>query len=659
MRWYCPTTCKLLASLTAVGFACYSSAQTPISLQGFKIEKPPVIDGTVDEAAEWKDVPSIQGLYDGQDGKRSSDDGKFWLAYDNEYIYFAAKLHDTRPETIRATHYETNVDLVGDDAIDLSLDVTGLQREWATFSINPKGATTLRLPGGRAAKREWMGEFLAKARITSDGWECEARIPWKILSLPAPGARDMRFQLGRYMPRLQRFYGIEYHEGSHPELLPYWRAVVVPRSNRTQTLKLLPFAYGGYDRKTGYIANSGLDFKTTFGEGVTVVGTVNPDFRNIENSILSLGFSRYERLADETRPFFQEGANYMPFGIFASQRIRNFDAGLNMYGKATDRASFSFLDTADFGKENATVANVLVKTDQRTSFAVGTALLSEPGVHNEAAKFSLSRSLGNYYVSASGSQTDDNSIGKGHQFSASGSYYRKGLNAYMNVSETSRKYRPRLGYVPAVDTKGISGGINNYFQPNRGSFLNYYYGIGFGKSWHLDDTPFTSRISGNLGMTLRNGLSLSYFGDASTFEQDKDFSHSFSVAYPQSDPYHYFSLSYGWGRAANTMFKDISLNAVYRVTRDLQFDISHQIYVFGGYDDQTIFSGSYDFHHNRSLSMRVVRHSGQINPYLAFRQSGNRGTEYYMIVGDPNASTFHPALVLKVVVPVEIKLGKR
>jgi hypothetical protein len=53
---------------------------------------------------------------------------------------------------------------------------------------------------------------------------------------------------------------------------------------------------------------------------------------------------------------------------------------------------------------------------------------------------------------------------------------------------------------------------------------------------------------------------------------------------------------------------------------------------------------------------RVVYQSRQTNGYLAFRRSGNRGTEYYLILGDPNAPRFRSSFLLKVVTPFDLAL---
>ena len=71
-----------------------------------------------------------------------------------------------------------------------------------------------------------------------------------------------------------------------------------------------------------------------------------------------------------------------------------------------------------------------------------------------------------------------------------------------------------------------------------------------------------------------------------------------------------------------------------------------------------IFSANYDLGKDRYLSGRLVRSDNDTNFYIALRQSGNLGTEYFLILGDPNAQRFRSSLILKVTVPFEIPLGK-
>lgn len=57
----------------------------------------------------------------------------------------------------------------------------------------------------------------------------------------------------------------------------------------------------------------------------------------------------------------------------------------------------------------------------------------------------------------------------------------------------------------------------------------------------------------------------------------------------------------------------------------------------------------------RAVAARFVQRDSDVSFYLAFRQSGNTGNEYYLIVGDPNSDTFRPSIILKAVFPLEFR----
>ena len=69
-------------------------------------------------------------------------------------------------------------------------------------------------------------------------------------------------------------------------------------------------------------------------------------------------------------------------------------------------------------------------------------------------------------------------------------------------------------------------------------------------------------------------------------------------------------------------------------------------------------SGSLDFTRDRSVSGRIVKISSDVNGYLIFRQSGYRGLECFVILGDPNAFRFRESVLIKVGYPLEIILHR-
>jgi hypothetical protein len=58
------------------------------------------------------------------------------------------------------------------------------------------------------------------------------------------------------------------------------------------------------------------------------------------------------------------------------------------------------------------------------------------------------------------------------------------------------------------------------------------------------------------------------------------------------------------------------------------------------------------------ISGRIVGQCGHTGSNLAFRRSGNRGAEYYVILGDPNAARFRGSFLLKVVTPFDVGLQR-
>jgi hypothetical protein len=129
------------------------------------------------------------------------------------------------------------------------------------------------------------------------------------------------------MARTQRTYGWVY-TGGQPQRMGTWQNVEIPKPAFRRTLKLLPYTYLGREHDGDLIFNSGLDLKTSLTPTIELVGTVNPDFRNIENDILSLDFllSACRTTCGPSLPKEATGA------LFNSPRIGAFDAGLNTCG---------------------------------------------------------------------------------------------------------------------------------------------------------------------------------------------------------------------------------------------------------------------------------------------------------------------------------------
>ena len=628
---------------------------------GGHLDRPPTLDGKVEDD-EYRDAIHFDGLIDGETGGEAPEGGRFYLGYDARFVYFAARLVDRQPSSIQATEFRTNVSLEGNDTVTLRLDPFGTLSDFNGFTMNARGATNLDIAGGRAAKREWLGDIAAKGRVTADGWEVEARIPWSVMRLPRKGAHDLRFNVFRDHRRLQRFYTWANTRNGLVQNNGRWKAVDLPAA-QPPMLMALPYAYGGLDEKKGLVANAGVDLRYPLTPDFDLVGTISPDFRNVERGVLSLDFSYFERLADETRPFFLEGNGF--FGqydnsrIFASQRIGTFDFGAKGFGKLGSGTDVGVLATEDFGHEDAVVARVRHQVDARSGWVAQYAGTGREGKRNDAFSGEAFRGVGSWNFGASASGTLDDDVAAGHRGGLNARYQYGRTFGNLRYSEVTSSFLPRLGFAPETDVRGFTSYVSQHWAaPKRGlidygteGYFAYQRSYDLKRSFHEEAGFFP-------GITLAGGLHLGlnldysrYFGGAG------DQTYGVSVNRPEGDPYRHWNVAYEAGTRSGQPYRNASAGVAYRPLPTLQLNGTIQDTTYtGDQRTQTILSANYDLDQYHSVGGRTIQGPNVSNFYVSFRQSGNRGAEYYLILGDPNAAHFRTSVILKAVFPVSAKL---
>lgn len=647
---------RLFLCFGALALACLTLAQQN-RYSGKLLDPPPVIDGNVTDD-EWKDVPSSTGGYDEQTGAPDPHGSQYWIAYDKSYIYVAGRFKEPDPKLIQATEYRQNVSLEGNDRFIVAIDPFSTLSDTSQFEVSPRGGTNIRISGGRAAKREWLGEFLAKARVTPEGWEVEARIPWSILRLPPAGPRDLRVTFGRVVNRTGRAYLADDLSGGKSRNFGVWENVDVPAASTRKSLKLLPYAYGGADND-GHIANAGLDFKYPVTSEIDLVGSINPDFRNIENQVLSLDFSYFERLAGESRPFFLEGSNYFQTSqdspLFASQRIRGFDVGVKAYGKLTENSTIAVLNTHDFGNQNNFVGAFNYNFSKDTNARVAMTDLESDAVTNRASFLSFNHQMGPLSVFGQHMLTSDSAQGDGHRYNTGLVLQQNGLTSVLEYIEISPKFLPRLGFAPERDLKGVNA-YGEYNRPVKsGGLMEIGGAVSVNDTVKFDGSKYRRSVDANGSLTWRDGTDFDFGVTYREFQGFVDKYLFLSLEKPRGDPYRHWQFDVVAGDIAGHSYRSISPAINYRPKQNLQLNLRYQRVDHFDVREQTILSGIYDLNASDAISGRAIRTGGDTNFYLAFRRTGNRGNEYFLILGDPNARTFRTSLVLKAVFPIELK----
>ena len=128
------------APSTAQNSPAAKSPRERPELHAFRVAHPPVIDGALDDEA-WTQ-PAMETTewlsYNPLNGDRIPQQTHVWIAYDDNYFYFAFKCDDPEPARIK-TSIARRDSVWNDDWVGLSLDALGTGQLSYHMMVNPSG----------------------------------------------------------------------------------------------------------------------------------------------------------------------------------------------------------------------------------------------------------------------------------------------------------------------------------------------------------------------------------------------------------------------------------------------------------------------------------------------------------------------------------------
>ena len=622
-------------------------------LPALKVEQPPTIDGVLDDAC-WQDAPQAAGFTDERTEKPAKNQSIGRLVYTDNAIYVGLHLYDDMPDKIVARQTKDQTRIRGEDSVSFSLDPfhTHQFSDRNFFIVNPLGTKYAHLATGRAEKSEWIGLWKAAAQIVDDGWIVEMEIPWQMLDYP-----DTKepIWMGINIDRLQQRTGEkswwcnlgvnEFRENDG-----HWIDVLPPP--RKRELKLLPYLIGGINEtetdKREYTARAGADLRYEITPQLRLIGTANPDFENIEQAVEGIDFSYGERYVPDRRPFFSEGGNVYRLGqLFHSRRIMDMDGGLKIFGKIGKNTSVGTLGTYHRNNQNiilqasqpltatSNVSAAFLSHHQREAEVNNVGYLSGDVRHG---KLSVGSTLVQTWADESDGRRGFVSVGY------NGSLFQPYLSAFF----VDPDFVNRLGYHPFTGYRGIGLGsfIRNEWREGlirsarlsvEGQASNTYEGEVFRR-----DLSISSLILTHSDYALAAGWR------GGQFEEFNDSVFSIGLRARASDRFNNIGITYNWGEQAGERIHrisgDLNLRA-YRFTAG--FSSRVQWHFERRY--QQILTLTYDFNPALSLGSRLIWQVEGVNIYFALRRSGYAGTDFFVILGDPNALEFKQRLVAKVI----------
>ncbi len=664
----------LLFPLPISHAAAPDEEEGPPHLPAARIDVPPVIDGLLDDPC-WQQAAHVEDFWRKYVDAAELQATEAWICHDERAIYAAFRAYDTDPSAVVGRQKKRQGSMRRDDWVQVCLDVEDAGRNEYSFRVNAAGVQYDDVPGGTSEKIEWKGDWRAASRIDGQGWTAEIEIPFAILRYPE-GQDCFRFYLERHIGREQDHcvWPKCYAQISDRDLCA--RLTEVPTPPVRLRYVIMPYALSVFseDEDEREPLTAGLDLKGTWPNGVVGLGTLNPDFSNIEDVVETIDFTFVERYLPEYRPFFQEGAGYMPYqgsqwsrgpvNLFYSRRIGEIDWGGKGFG-TVGRHRFGLLDAYRRGGENHFVWNYehLFGTEGNIAFSgADRRVPDEPdnlaiGLGSEwTFPFPGGAKQLNAQWFRSRTQGDG---GDDHAIELDASVWRdQGFGWWAGYYDVGDEFRADDGYVPETGVHAADVGVSHFRSHEGGNLLTTeWYGIA--AAGESQQGPRRS-VSLDHGRMWRNGWNMWAGvgrGERDGFDvvtnqltlgwnwQDVYRSGSVGITWGEryGEPYRYQALSQAIPLGPRWSTK-LTLERVYAAYLDEEGNV-----VPPEWFRQLVLTTTYDISPDRSVTARIVSSDGSTNAYAAYRQRVRRGMDLLVVVGDPNAAEWVNRLAVKAI----------
>jgi hypothetical protein len=451
-----------------------------------------------------------------------------YVLYDDTNLYVAFHC-EQQGLPIVASQTTNNIGQGLDDEVTIGIDPSGNGSRVYEFTTTPKG---VQYPYSSESNR-YNPAWQTAAKIEGTNWNAVMIIPLKALRA-SPGS--WRINLYRHVSSndedLTWAYEAQMDAVGDSTYWPQWTGLVFKASAaRPQpNANIFGLVSAGADRNVfpqlngtagpSHAPHLGIDGTIPFTDTLAFVGTVNPDYSNVEADQQTITPQQFQRALNEYRPFFAQGAAYLTpnanFSIngpsdqpFYTPSIGQFNAGAKVEGtvglnaigalaavgpgfndeaygfnhRTADQASrfwFNGVEAHHTDNGASVIPCPFVGTVQLTNctdslFEFGTRISSLKTGAETA--FDYATEVGNYVPDAS----------KGHSFivleAVNLAHYSTGI-AYRDIQPY---YSPVDGFTLINDMRGPAFFLNLNGQGKPGSAFKDYSG-GFAAERYVDTT---------------------------------------------------------------------------------------------------------------------------------------------------------------------------
>ena len=510
------------------------------------------VDGELDEAA-WADAPVLTGFtqFDPVEGVPATQRTEARILVTDDAVYFGVKAYDNLPGGPRATLGERDSFARTDDYVRFILDTFDDRRRGYVVMVNPYGVQQdgLWVVGGGGGRErrfgppiDWNPDFVwdSGGRLQDWGYSVEVKLPFKSIRFREVPLQDWGLQVERRIARngyseswapvsanvankMEQFGSLTGLRQLDPGLFL--------EVNPVQTIT----KQGRYDEESGSLQRSGTagDFglNMTYGitSNLTLDGTYNPDFSQVEADAGQIAVNeRFALFLREKRPFFLEGTEIfqLPRQLVYTRSIVNPVAGAKLTGKlgGFNAGYLGAVDVVDDSNAPDGTANPVVnlfrlRRDIGSTSNVGmvyTDRTYDQNRYNRVAGLDGRFQFDQRYtltLLAAGSRTASSEPGAINGGLLSARFSRSGRNFQFNaaVNDVSNDFQAGSGFIRRTGAAQVQSRASYDFRGRPGDLIERWGpSVEFDGFWDHDD--FWAR-RGVEEATVRAGGSVSFRGN--------------------------------------------------------------------------------------------------------------------------------------------------
>jgi hypothetical protein len=324
--------------LAGLGLAGSLSAQQSVrQLPAKRTTASLKIDGDLSEAA-WKEaVPATDFVeWRPNAGAKEINKTEVYILYDNTSIYIGGYCHEKTKDSI--SRELIGRDQVGvNDFVGVILDTYNDKINAVGFYVTPYGEQyDAKYSSANGEDGSWNAVWNSEAKIHSDGWSFEMRIPYSALRFVSRENQTWGLNITRRRNKTgQQFMWNPVDPNKNGFINQEGEWTGIGKIQSPIRLSFSPYLSGyvnhyPYKKVTGdpkekdwtTAFNGGMDVKYGISESFTLDMTLVPDFGQVrsDNKVLNLG--PFEQRYGDQRPFFTEGTELFNKGnLFFSRRV--------------------------------------------------------------------------------------------------------------------------------------------------------------------------------------------------------------------------------------------------------------------------------------------------------------------------------------------------